>query len=127
MSVYATGVAAVILFAVAFYYSNLVAVCRDAITLAQNAVGVMRDAHMSEEEKETAVQQASVKLLGRFFSILIRSLLVLLASALPIIFADQLGWVGSDAVIAWLSRIDVIVITCVVMLGLYFLVRRLRP
>ncbi len=126
MSVYLIGTAAILVFAVAFYYSKLVPVCRNAISLAQNAVGVMRSEQLSEEEKETAVQKASLQLLGKFFSILVRSLLVLLASALPIIIADQIGWVGSDDAIAWLSRIDVIVVTCGVMLALYFLFRKLR-
>ena len=105
-----------IVFIVAFALLGIVRVASGVLATARNALGAMKDDDLSDEEREKIVQAASIKLLGAFFSILLRSVGALLAAFLPIWLAGMTGLASEDAVLAFLSRLDVILITTVVIL-----------
>ena len=78
-------------FLAAFGLSGIVRVALSAVEIARHAVSVMRDHAFDDDAREAAVQAASLRLLRVFFSIAVRSVLVLLVSVAPIWGAEQAG------------------------------------
>ncbi len=104
VSLVATGV-----FVVCFRYSGLIKVAQDAITLAREAGQVMSSKTMTDDEKEAAVQKASIGLLGSFLQITIRAAIVLAATFGVIWAAELIGITTSAAVTAFLLTWQAIV------------------
>lgn len=119
--------ASIALFVVALWLLAVVRVSGEAVATARGAVAVMRDPQYEDEQREVLVQRASLKLMGAFLSILLRSALALLISCLPIYLAGITGQATADQVLAFLSRWDVIVLTSMAMIAGYFLYVRLWP
>ena len=111
----------VVIFVLAFAVLRIVPVARGAIATATGAVQVMRNPTLDDDARERAVQKASISLFGAFASILLRFVATLVFAAMPIWVADVLGIVSAEAVIAYLSRIDVIVVLSVVMVAIWVL------
>ena len=63
-------------FLVAFSLSGIVRVALSAVEIARDAVGMMRDDALDDDAREAAVQAASLRLLGVFLSLAVRSVLV---------------------------------------------------
>ena len=63
-------------FLVAFSLSGIVRVALSAVEIARDAVGMMRDNALDDDAREAAVQAASLRLLGVFLSLAVRSVLV---------------------------------------------------
>jgi len=112
-------------FVAAFSLSGIVQVALSAVEIARHAVSVMRDDAFDDDSRESAVQAASLRLLRVFLSISVRSVLVVLVSVAPIWGADQAGITEGEAVIALLSRWDVILGSTIAMCVLYLLKVRL--
>ena len=91
ISLVATGV-----FVVCFRYSGLIKVAQNAITMAREAGQVMRSKTMSDDEKEVAVQKASIGLLGSFLQITIRAAIVLIGT-FAVIWAGELIGLATSA------------------------------
>jgi hypothetical protein len=112
-------------FLVAFSLSGIVRVALSAVEIARDAVGMMRDDALDDDAREAAVQAASLRLLGVFLSLAVRSVLVLLISVAPIWGAEQAGIAQSVDVIGLLSRWDVILGSTIAICALYMLKVRL--
>ena len=112
-------------FLAAFGLSGIVRVALSAVEIARHAVSVMRDDAFDDDAREAAVQAASLRLLRVFFSIAVRSVLVLLVSVAPIWGAEQAGIAEGEDVIALLSRWDVILGSTIAICALYMLKVRL--
>jgi hypothetical protein len=97
-----------------------------AIATAQEAITTLRDKSLDDQTREKKLQRASLQLLGAFISILIRSILTLLSSLVPIWLASFTGLARIEDVISYLSRWDVITISTVFMIAGYFVWIRLR-
>jgi len=121
------AIASVAAFVAALWWSGVLESAGRAITAARDTAGVMRDATLDDLQRERAAQQASLVLLALCASIVGRSLLALAASAVPIVAADWSGLASSGDVIAFLSRVDVIVVASAVMVVGYLARRRLWP
>lgn len=117
----------VLFFLIAFWRLKITRVGTNAVKTAQAALATMSDKSMDDEAREKAIQGASIKLFGAFFSIVIRSALALGISFLPIGMAHWTGLATMDEVIGFLSRWDVIVVISVVMIGGYLLFARSKP
>lgn len=95
---YAAAVVAVVCFAMAFDRLGVFAVARRAIESGLGASRVMRDAMLSDEEKERAIRAASLVLLRCFGSITLRSAAAVGASVLPLLAFHASGLVRLSAV-----------------------------
>jgi hypothetical protein len=96
-----------------------------ALGTARGSLATLRDPRLDDTAREQAVQAASLRLFGAFFSILLRTALVLLAAALPLGLAGLAGLAAPEAVMAFLLRWDVIALTTLAMLAGYVVWRRL--
>ena len=122
-----TAFVSVLLLAVALDRVRVVSVATTALGTAQNAVATMRDGSLDDQARERAMQQASMRLFGHFASILGRVAVALVVSLVPVVIADQSGVATAASVIAFLSRLDVVLIASVgVVLG-YLIRIRLWP
>lgn len=101
-------------------------VAANALVTAQEAVTTLRDKSLDDDTREKKLQHTALQLFGVFISILIRSILTLLVSFVPIWLASFMGLVEIEDIISYLSRWDVIAITTVLMVAGYFVWRRLR-
>ena len=86
---------------------------------------MMRDDALDDDAREAAVQAASLRLLGVFLSLAVRSVLVLLVSVAPIWGAEHAGVAEGEDVIGLLSRWDVILGSTIAICALYMLKVRL--
>jgi len=117
----------IISFIIALWMFRIVPLSSKAISISQDAVSTLRDDSYNDIEREKAVQHASIMLLKIFFSIFYRTVLTFTICLLPIWLADWLGWVKSEEVTAFLFRVDVILITSLLLLIVYFAGKRLWP
>ncbi len=115
----AVALTAVALFALALWGLGILRAGAEVFAVARGAVAALRDPGLDDAAREAAVQRASLRLFGAFFSILARSALALLLSFAPIWLAETAGVVTSDAVMVYLSRWDIIVVVSIVMLAGY--------
>lgn len=98
-----------------------------ALATSRNAVAAMRDTQLNDDERERIVQSASIRLLGAFFSIVIRSAFVVIASFLPIWFVSLTGTTTIEDIFEFLSRWDVIVVATSVIIAGYVAWVKLWP
>ncbi len=104
---------AVLAFLIVFHLAAVVPAARLAIKRAADAATVMRDAHLSDAQKETQIQQAALALLGSAGSIGLRFAASFIAALLPIFLLSGLGFSASTDTFAYLARWDVIVVSSV--------------
>jgi hypothetical protein len=117
----------VLLLAVALDRVGVVRIATAAMGTAQGAVGVMQDSSLDDRAREQAMQRASIRLLGHLVSIVVRAAIALVVSLIPIAIADRSGLASATSVIAFLSRLDVIAIASVAVIGGYLIRIRLWP
>ncbi len=117
MGTLVASVLTVLLFLIAFYGLGVIRVARGALSQTRGAVAVMRDQDLAEDDKEAAVRRAALGLLAATASIVVRSIGCLLISAIPIYALAAVGVTTPEAVFAFLSRWDVILISSAVIAG----------
>ncbi len=115
----AIAVASILVFVVVFWIAGVVPAAQKAMATASHAGTVMSSKELDDDIKEKEVQKAAIALLGSVVSITARSLLALVAAAIPIYGADAAGLAGSETVIDFMSRWDVIIIVSVIMIAGY--------
>ena len=120
----AVAIASILAFVIVFWMAGVVPAAQKAIATASHAGKVMSSKELDDDVKEKEVQKSAIGLLGSVASITIRSVLALIAAAVPIYGAEAAGLVSGDAVIDFLSRWDVIIIVSVVMIAGYIAGRR---
>ena len=123
----AAAIASIGCFIVAFWLLGVARVGAGVLTVARGAVAAMRDENLDDAAREKAVQRASLQLMGAFASILVRSALALLISFLPIWIASLAGLASIEAVVAFLSRWDVIAVASMAVIAGYVIWTRLAP
>lgn len=121
----AIAAASILLFVVVFWKAGVVPAAQKAITTASHAGKVMSSKELDDDTKEKEVQKAAIGLLGSVVSITVRSVIALVAAAIPIYGAEAAGLASSETVIDFLSRWDVIIVVSVVMIAGYVVGRRL--
>lgn len=106
------------LFMIALHFTGIIRVAAGILPVVRASLSTINDAQLDDDKKEQAIQAASLFLAKSFFSILLRSLLTLAISALPILGAHYAGLVELDASTAFLSRWDVILVaTAIIVIG----------
>jgi len=105
-----TAATVIAVFLVAFRVCRIVSASASALTIARGAFAALRNPDLDDAARETVARQASLGLLRAFVSILVRGVLALAASLLPIWIADTAGIAPSQGVVAFLSRWDVILV-----------------
>ena len=121
------AIVSVFLLAVALDRVGVVRVATAAMGTAQGAMASMQDGSLDDRAREQAMQQASIRLLGHFASIVGRVALALIISFVPVAIADRFGVASAASVIEFLSRLDVILIASVAMIVGYVIRIRLWP
>lgn len=120
----ATAITSILCFAGGLWLFGVVRAAGAALATARTALQALRDESLDDLARERVARQASLQLFARFGAILLRSALALLASAVPIALADVAGLAPQQAVIAFLSRWDVILAAAAVMVAAYLLWRK---
>ncbi|MEM7507418.1 MAG: hypothetical protein AAF415_11790 [Pseudomonadota bacterium] len=115
-SVVLTSLAAIAAFALAFQVSGLLGRALSAGGMAREAMAVMGDKTLADEEKEARVQKAALGLFGAFFRILLLSVAILIPSVLIVLGADLAGlapWPAvEDFLLSWEVIIGATVLIC---------------
>jgi hypothetical protein len=122
----ATAVVSIGVFICGLRLFGVFRVAASALVTAHEAVTILRDKSLDDSTREKKLQHFALQLFGTFISILIRSMLTLLSSLVPIWLASFMGLVEIEDIISYLSRWDVIAITTVLMVAGYFIWIRLR-
>jgi len=112
-------------FIITLWLFRIVPLGTKAVLVSKDAVSTIRNNDHDDMAREKAAQKASMMLMGILFFILYRSVLTLGASLLPIWLADWLGWAEREEVTAFLFRFDVISISSVVLMIVYFAGKKL--
>jgi hypothetical protein len=112
---YGIAFAALVLFVVAFRYSGIILVARDALRRTQSSVALILNQNVSEEEKERASREGAITLFGRFFAITGLTLIALVPSCVIVALALWAGIADQDSLFAamaspWLIAAAVAVI-----------------
>jgi hypothetical protein len=123
----AVAIASIVAFLVVFWKIGVVPAASQAATRASAATRVIASKELGDEVKERETQKAALGLLGDVFSILWRSIVALVAAAVPIYGAEILKLTTSDAVVDFLARWDVIIIASLIIIAGYVVGQRLWP
>ncbi|MFV2038597.1 MAG: hypothetical protein ACC646_13490, partial [Paracoccaceae bacterium] len=124
MTIFA-GLLTMAAFLVAFRGFAIVGAAGHAVTLAGGATGVMRDASLSDDQKEAAVRRAALAMLRATGSIFWRLGATLICAIAPIFLLDALGLVDAAQVIVFMARPDVMIGASVLVgAGMWVLARR---
>ena len=116
---------AVLLFCAAFYFTHVVATCKDIIVVAKASVETLSDKSLDDDAKEKATQAAAIKMIKNAFVLLIKIVITLGLTVLPLWLADTAGLASLDETSEFSLRIDVLVITTIVVTAIVFLWRKL--
>jgi hypothetical protein len=115
----------VLAFIVVCHAMRIVTVTRQALGTARGGMAAMRDPALDDEAKERAAKRAAIGLFGGFFSITLRSLVAVLASAAAIYAADITGLAPAPGTIALLASWEFLSATALVLPAAYLMVGRL--
>jgi hypothetical protein len=115
---------AVLLFCAAFYSTSPVATCRQLISTAQIAVRTIVDQNLDDAAKEKATQVAAINMLKNSFFLLIKLTITLGVALLPLWLADVAGFADLSSTIEFSLRIDVLIITTIVVTAIVFFGRQ---
>lgn len=116
----------VIAFIAAFELLGIVPKAREAIATSRQTAAVMGDKSLDDDAKEAAVQKAAGSLMKGFFGLLLRIIGILVAAYIPIFLANLLGLASEDAVLSFMLRIDVILITTVLVIAIIWIATKVR-
>lgn len=108
---------AIAIFCWSLYAFRLVPASLEAISTARQAALVMRDPALDDDEKETRVQQAALRLFRLFGSITLRVAAALLLPVLAVAALVGIGLVEVNAVLEAAISWPVIVVSTIVMVG----------
>jgi hypothetical protein len=125
MMIVTIAVVAVLVFIVAFKLFRLVPISSNAVLVSRSALTVMQDTDLDDLEREKAIQQLSISLLGIAFSIFMRGILTVAVSAIPVFGAGYLGLVNSEDVFAYMFSFKFILFSSVFIIIALFLGRKL--
>ena len=115
----AIAAASICVFVAALWLFGIVRTAAGALATARAALAVLADKALDDTAREEHIQKAALQLLGATFSLLGRSLLAVLASAVPIVLADWAGLAATAELIGFLARWDVILAATLLMFAAY--------
>ena len=116
---------AVIFFCTAFYFTHMLTTCNQIITIAKTSVTTITDKNLDDAIKEKATQAAAVNMLKRSFFLLIKLAIIFCATVLPLWLADLAGLASFSDTSNFSLRIDVLLITTIIVTLIAFFWRKL--
>jgi hypothetical protein len=122
--VYAAAALAASFFMIALKALAIPSVAARVVAMGREAVRVMRDAAVGDDDKERLLQQASVAMMGAFASITLRTVLAVAVALLPLLALHAAGLVLMPAVAQALASWEGIALTSVAMTAVYFVTIR---
>jgi hypothetical protein len=122
--VYAAAALAASFFMIALKALAIPSVAARVVAMGREAVRVMRDAGVGDDDKERLLQQASVAMMGAFASITLRTALAVAVALLPLLALHAAGLVLMPAVAQALASWEGIALTSVAMTAVYFVTIR---
>ncbi len=114
MMVTITYCLAVILFCTAFYFTHILATCNKIISISRTSVTMISDANIDDDTKEKKIQAAAINMLKSSFILLVKLSIILSVTILPLWVADITGLAGFAETSRYSLRIDVLLVTTVV-------------
>lgn len=116
---------AVILFCVTFYFTKLLTTCTQIIVIAQQAMTTITDVNLNDAAKEKATQAAAINMLRNSFLLLIKFVIIISVTVLPLWLADMAGMAKFSETSEFALRLDVLLITTIVATAIVFIGRKL--
>ena len=113
----AVSITSIGLFIYSLYAFGLLQAGKLVLNDVQYAFTIIRDDRIDDDRREKEIQKASIKLFGVFISILIRTVLTLVISIVPVYIANKTGLINYNDIIEFVSRWDVIAVTSILMIG----------
>ncbi|SIS94948.1 Sulfotransferase family protein [Roseivivax lentus] len=121
------AVGAILAFSLALGMSGIAALARHAVQTASGGVSAMLDPELQDDAKEVATRRAGLALLMAVLGLSWRFALAFGAAALVIYAAEALRLGARADVLAFLLRVDVILVTSLVLMAAALLWMRARP
>lgn len=115
---------AVLLFVLAFAWTRLAASFSQVTHTSQEAIRVLGDAHLDDSVKERAARNAGLRLLQLAIVVTLKGAIAVMAAVLPFWIADVLALESWEVSIAFALRWDVLAITLVAGVLIWYLLRR---
>jgi len=108
----------------AFVLLRIVRVAMNALDTTCGAIKALSTPNLDDSHRETAMQAASLSLLGSFVSITLRGVIALLMSFLVIYLADVMRIASMQDVIELLSSIEAIITATIILTAAWFIWKR---
>ena len=119
----AVGLVSVAAFVAAFRVSGLATRVRGAVMVASQAMSVIAEKTLDDDEKQRLARRAALQLFGQFFLITLTAILVLAVPGVVIWAADLIGIAPFGAVTALLLSWEIIIGATVLILAAVWLGR----
>jgi len=116
-----------ILFLAVFERLKLVASTRALFAGMRQAMGVMTNRELSDDEKEIAIQRHAVSALKGAVMLTVGLAATLFAAAIPPVAADWMGWIDLDAFVDFSLDPWVLLATVVIIGAAVWAYRRFKP
>jgi len=123
--IYLAAFLTVTVFVVALWWFGIVPAAAKAVAVSRDSATIIRDPALSDEDKERALQSASLTLLRGFLSITWRGAAAVGVSLLPMVVFDVVGLADFGAVADFLATWEAIVVASVVITLVYWVGSRL--
>jgi hypothetical protein len=112
---------AVVLFSLSFFLLKILHTCRQIIAITLSAIEVMANHLLDDQQKQNKIQQSALGMLIQFLVLLVKGILVLGSVLLPFYAADYFSLVSIETSSKFAMRVDVILMTTIAALAVYFL------
>lgn len=109
----------VICFTMAFFISKLALSFGEVMSITNEAMRVIRDTQITDLEKESRTQKSALMLFRMVLVITVKSVAVVLITMIPMFLADFLWGIPFNDIVNFSLRLDVLLITAVVMLAVW--------
>jgi len=106
--IFATAIVSICMFIGAFWFSGIFLITDEIIATTKNSISILRSDVLDEAYREKEIQLASILLLKMFFLILIRFVLILFISFIPIWLSSSIGYVTIYSVFQYMSHWEII-------------------
>lgn len=118
---------AVILFSISFFLLRIIKTSGDIISAALFSVELLTNHLLSDEQKQKKIQHLALKMAQQFFLLMLKIIVLAISVLVPFYGADSLGFVDFSESTAFAMRIDIIVVTTIIALMVYFFWQKIYP
>jgi hypothetical protein len=115
----------VLLFCIIFLASKIVITCKLILNIANQAVKTISDSSLDDLEKEKLTQASAIAMSKQCIILTFKLAILLACTAAPIGLADIMGLADYDDSVNFALRIDVLIVTTVLLMLLVFLQKKL--